>query len=70
MRLADMNNLWVGYSRTDDFRICIAAFDAVEALQIANDYARDSGLYGPFTVSRFEDENTQFDCDYIICQGD
>lgn len=70
MRLSDMSNLWVGYSRTDDFRICIAAFDAIKALQIANDYARDSGLYGPFAVSRFEDENTQFDCDYIICQGD
>ena len=61
-------NIWVGYNKEEDFRICICAFDKEDAQIAANGYCRDAGLSGKFEVSE-PDANISdihFDCDYII----
>lgn len=70
MKIADLNNLYIGYSSNDNFRILIVAScdDEIEAQDIADQYVEHSGLEGPMDVREFtaEDINTEFDCDYAV----
>ena len=66
MKITDMNNLWVGYNKTEDFRILICAEDENTAADIADNYCRDSKMIGMFEILEFTNTNTRFDCDYIL----
>ena len=66
MKVTDINGLFIGYNKEENFRILIAAEDKDEAVKVAKSYNDDSNLQGEFEVNEFEDVNTKFDCDYII----
>lgn len=69
MKIIDMNNLWVGYNKVENFQVLICANDEEEAQIIANEYKSDSNFEGDFTISEFTNPNTTFDCDYILCKS-
>ena len=68
MKWYEMQNLFIGYNREEDFRILICAFDVIEATELANGYRLDSKLEGRFEIQEIEDgmDNIHFDCDYVI----
>lgn len=67
MKINELTNLYVGYSKVDDFRVLICASDEAEAQEVANIYLSDTHLEGTFEITEFKDINTRFDCDYILC---
>lgn len=67
MKVADMNNLWIGRNEKEDFNVLICANEEKEAQQIANEYAEDAGLTGEFFIEDF-DIDTRIDCDYILTE--
>lgn len=69
MIITDLNNLYVGYNETENFRILICALDVQEAQEIANEYRFDSNMCGSFEITEFTDINTHFDCDYVVTGG-
>lgn len=70
MKIEELNNLFIGYSSRDNFRILIVAGcdDEVEAQDIADQYVEHLGLEGPMSVREFtaNDLNAHFDCDYAV----
>ena len=64
-------NLFVGYNKTENFRILICAFDEEEAADLAREYCSDSKLKGTFEVQKPEGkiDDIHFDCDYVIAYG-
>jgi len=72
MTINEMTNLFVGYNEYEDMRIIICAFDKGEAMEVAIDYAMDTGLsYEPsdWTITEYEDATMDFNCDYVITGG-
>lgn len=69
MKINDLTNLWVGYSKVDDFRVLICALDEIEAQEIANEYRCDTHLEGTFEITEFDNLETHFDCDYVLTGG-
>ena len=62
-----VQNLWIGYNRTENFRILICADDENEAYEVAEGYRLDAKLEGEFKI--FEPDaidNVYFDCDHVI----
>ena len=39
----NFTNLFIGYNRTEDFKILICAFDKLEASELAEAYRYDTG---------------------------
>ena len=68
MKLSEMTNLFIGYNKSEDFRILICAFCAEEAADIAEKYRVDSKLDGKFEIneSTIDIAAVKFDCDYIV----
>ncbi len=66
MKITDLNNLYVGYNKDEDFRILICALDVQEAHEIAAEYGSDGGFEGDWEISEFTDINQKFDCDYVV----
>lgn len=66
MKINELNNLYIGYNKTEDFSILVCAHDKHEAFEIANGYRLESSMSGSFEISEFDDINTHFDCDYVI----
>jgi hypothetical protein len=67
--MASFTNLFIGYNRTEKFRILIVADGEEEALEIATDYAKDADFNEPEDWCILEAEkidNLRFDCDYVI----
>lgn len=69
MKVNDLNNLWVGYNKTENFRVLICALDTEDAQEIANSYCLDSHMEGKFEISEFNNTDMQFDCDYVLTTG-
>ena len=69
MKACDMTNLFVGYNKTEDFRILICALDKEEAAELARCYGFDASLEGSWEISEFSDMDTKFDADYVITGG-
>jgi len=67
MKITDMNNLWMGCNEEEDFNILICANEEKEAQEIADGYARDTGMKGKFIICDF-DVDTRIDCDYILTE--
>ena len=68
MKAHEMTNLYAGYNEQEDFRILICALDVHEAYELAREYGLDSHIEGDWDIEDF-DQNTHFDCDYIISGG-
>ena len=66
MKAHEMQNLWVGYNKTEDFKILICALDEQEAYEIAESYRTDSNMEGKFEIREFTDVEEKFDCDYVV----
>lgn len=66
MKVNEMTNLWVGYNRTENFKVLIVALDEQEAQEIADGYRLDAHLDGEFEIYEFTDVNEHFDCDYVL----
>lgn len=69
MKINDLTNLWVGYNKTEDFRVLICALDIEEAQEIANGYLLDTNMKGTFEITEFDNLETHFDCDYVLTGG-
>lgn len=71
MKITDITTLFVGYSKSDNFRILINAENQEIAQELANEYANDSNLDN-MTVSELTDNDLSkcFDCDYVITETD
>ena len=69
MKVTELTNLWVGYNKTENFRVLICALDQEEAQEIADGYCLDGHFEGKFEVTEFDDLDTHFDCDYVIASG-
>lgn len=66
MVITDLTNLWVGYNRTENFRILICASSEEEAQEVADSYLTDSSMSGSFEISEYTNTETHFDCDYVL----
>ncbi|WP_419083153.1 hypothetical protein [Phocaeicola sp.] len=70
MKINELSGLYVVKNENENFTILVTALDYQEAIEIAKGYFIDSGMnYEELSVRNFSDINTQFDCDYIITQG-
>ena len=70
MKINELSGLYVVKNEKENFTILVAALDYQEATELAKDYFIDSDMnYEELSVYDFSDINTQFDCDYIITQG-
>lgn len=70
MKINELSGLYVVKNEKENFTILVVALDYQEATEIAKDYFIDSDMnYEELSVCDFSDINTQFDCDYIITQG-
>lgn len=69
MKANELNNLWVGYNKTENFRVLICALDIEEAQEIADGYRFDSRMEGKFEVAEFDNLDTHFNCDYVLMNG-
>lgn len=70
MKINELSGLYVVKNEKENFTILVAALDYQEATELAKDYFIDSDMnYEELSVCEFSDINTQFDCDYIITQG-
>lgn len=69
MKVNELTNLWVGYNKTEDFRVLIRATDTEEAQKIADDYCNDSHMGGIFEIAKFDNINIRLDCDYVLDKG-
>lgn len=70
MKINELSGLYVVKNEKENFTILVAALDYQETTEIAKDYFIDSDMnYEELSVCDFSDINTQFDCDYIITQG-
>ena len=65
-----LENLWIGYNKTADFRILICAYDEIDAYKLANEYGLEAHIDGEFKILEpsIEDkiDDIHFDCDYVI----
>ena len=66
MTIVNMQNLFIGHNNTEHFKILICASDQKEANEIAETYKIDSNMNGNFKISKFNNANTKFDCDYVL----
>lgn len=66
MKVNELTNLFIGYNKTEDFRVLICASDKIEAKEIADEYCLDSHMEGKFDIKDFDDTETKFDCDYVL----
>lgn len=70
MKINELSGLYVVKNEKENFTILVAALDYQEAIELAKEYFIDSDMnYEELSVCDFSDINTQFDCDYIITQG-
>ena len=69
MKANELNNLWVGYNKTENFRVLIVALDQEEAQEIVDGYCLDSNMEGKFEIAEFDNLDTHFDCDYVLMSG-
>lgn len=70
MKINELSGLYVVKNENENFTILVAALDYQEAIEIAKEYFIDSDMnYEELSVCNFSNINTQFDCDYIITQG-
>lgn len=70
MKINELSGLYVVKNENENFTILVAALDYQEAIENAKEYFIDSDMnYEELSVCNFSDINTQFDCDYIITQG-
>ena len=73
MKITELTNLFVGYNKSEDFRVLICALDSEEAMNIVRGYAACAHLSSDpsdWSISELKDVNTHFDCDYVITSGD
>ena len=70
MKANEMQNLWVGCNRTEDFKVLICAFDEIEAHEVAESYRIDTHMEGNFEITEFTNMEEKFDCDYVITYSD
>lgn len=66
MNVNELTNLFVGYNKTENFKVLICAGDEEEAQEIADDYCEVSDMDGCFVINEFSNINTRFDCDYVL----
>jgi len=66
MKVNEMTNLWVGYNKTENFKVLILALDEAEAKEITEGYRLDVHLEGKFEIYEFTDVNEHFDCEYVL----
>lgn len=66
MKVNEITNLWVGYNKTENFKVLIVALDEAEAKEITEGYRLDAHLEGKFEIYKFADVNENFDCDYVL----
>ena len=66
MKANEMQNLWVGHNKTEDFKILICASDEIEAQEIADSYKDDTNMEGKFEIKEFCDTEERFNCDYVV----
>ena len=69
MKANELHNLWVGYNKTENFRVLIVALDQKEAQEIVDVYCLDSNMEGKFEVAEFDNLDTHFNCDYVLMSG-
>ena len=69
MKANEMQNLWVGHNRTENFKVLICAFDEIEAYEVSESYRRDSHMEDHFEITEFTNMEERFDCDYVITNG-
>lgn len=69
MKAHEMQNLWVGINRKENFKALICAIDIQEATEIARGYRLDTGMDGEFEIVDFDNQDTKFDCDYVLTNG-
>ena len=71
MKWNEMQNLFIGYNKDENFRILICALDKWEASELAREYGLEACIEGDWKISETDlDENdTHFDCDYVITGG-
>lgn len=75
MRINELDNIYIGYNWTEEFRILIFACDKNQAYEVAEGYRKNAGMEGEFEISELpkdiEDlKNLRFDCDYAISAWD
>lgn len=69
MKITELTNLFIGHMEDEDFTVLICALDEQEAMDIAREYANDSGFNSDpdnITIEDFADTKTHFDCDYVL----
>lgn len=66
MKVNDLNNLWVGYNETENFRVLVCAADIEEAQKLADEYCLNSHKENGFEITAFSRTDMQFDCDYVL----
>lgn len=70
MNVCDLQNLFVGHNKEEDFTVLICAFDEVEAMEIAKSYSNDAQMSSKWDIEEFTDPETRFSCDYVLTYGD
>ena len=69
MKITDMTNIASVYNKEENFRILVCAEDNDSALLFATEYGAEAGLKGTWEIEDEWDEDTVFDCDYIISES-
>lgn len=70
MKINELSGLYVVKNVKENFTILVVALDCREAIEIAKEYFMDSHMnHEELSVCDFSDINTQFNCDYVITNG-
>ena len=73
MKITDVQDLYVAHNKVEDFNVLIAACGSEVAMRTAVEYFNDAYMAhnrSDIEISRFDDVNTQFDCDYVLTSCD
>ena len=75
MFINELENIYIGYNRREDFRILIFSHDEDEAYETAEGYRKDAGMEGEFEISELPKDiddlkYLNFDCDYAISSSE
>ena len=66
MKITELDNLYAGYNKTEDYRILICAYDIEDARKIAVSYGKGAGLTGEWEVTDELNPDMEFDCDHVV----
>lgn len=71
MKINELDCIYIGYNKTEDFRILVFGCDENEAYEVAEGYRKDMEMEGEFEIHELpkdiEDlKHINFDCDYVI----